>query len=85
MKDYECREFIADWKQVFPNGEKKDVVIPGQCTGNRGDVITIETVLPDNIEKDRFLCFRSSKQDMKFYVDGKLRMEYSTGDTVSGY
>ncbi|MBR1598756.1 MAG: response regulator [Lachnospiraceae bacterium] len=78
---YDCEEFISSWTQVFDDGTRRAVDIPGKCEGDRGDVITIETTLPETIERDKYLCFRSSKQDMRFYVDGQLRMEYSTNDT----
>ena len=43
--------------------------------------MVVETVLPMDIESGRYLCFRSAKQDMKFYVDGQIRKEYSTKES----
>lgn len=79
--DYSAEEFISSWMQVMPDGSRAAVDIPGKCESVRGEVVVIETTLPDKIDRDQYLCFRSSKQDMKFYVDGVLREEYSTNDT----
>ncbi len=52
--------------------------MPGKCKEDRDEQVVVETVLPDKIDNGCYLCFRSAKQDMKFYVDGQLKKEYST-------
>ena len=38
--------------------------------------MVVETILPFNVA-GKSLCFRSSRQDVEIYVDGRLREEYS--------
>ena len=42
--------------------------------------MVVETILPFNVA-GKSLCFRSSRQDVEIYVDGRLREEYSKEDT----
>lgn len=80
--EYEpCEMFQADWEWVKEDGTREPITIPGQCDARRNEIVTIETTLPENIEHGMYLCIRSSKQDMRIFVDGKLRQEYSTEDT----
>ena len=76
----ECQVFDADWVQIMEDGSEKPVTIPGVCQGKRGEVMIIETTLPDN-QSNTWFAIRSSQQDLKIYVDDKLREEYSTEDT----
>ncbi len=75
-----CRIFSADWEQVLTDGTRTAITVPGECEAVRGELVTIETKLPDD-QKDTWLCIRSMQQDMRIYVDGSLRKEYSTVDT----
>ncbi len=80
--EYEpCEVFQADWEWVKEDGTREAIAIPGQCDAQRNETVTIETTLPEDVEQGMYLCFRSSKQDMRIFVDGKLRQEYSTEDT----
>ncbi len=79
--NYDYKEFVSEWYQVKSDGTKIPVEIPGVCEAERNEVVTIETVIPKDIEDNTFLCFRSAKQDVWFYVDGELRSEYSTKET----
>ena len=77
----DCRVFEAEWYQVFPNGEKALVEVPGKAAGQKGEVVVTETVVPDYVSDGKFFCFRNSLQDVQVYIDGKLRYEYTTKDT----
>lgn len=76
-----CEVFSADWVWVQQDGRKVPVEIPGQCDAGKNEVVAIETVLPETVEDNTYLCFRSLRQDMNLYVDGILRQQYSTKDT----
>lgn len=80
VNGYGCEEFLAEWTWVKQDGTRVPIEIPGKCNVGRNEMVTIETVLPDNLEINTCLCFRSSKQDMEIYVDGTLRQQYSTKD-----
>lgn len=78
---YICTEYIGEWERITADGTREPVEIPGRCEADRNEIVVVETVLPENIENGMYLCFRSGKQDMWFYVDGALRKEYSTRET----
>ena len=72
------------WYQVKENGEKELIELPGTCEAEKGKKVTITATLPKSFDMDditTWLCFRTSKQDMTFYIDGKYRDRYSTNKT----
>lgn len=73
-----CKTYMGKWERVWPDGKRAQVNIPGRCEAERNEVVTLQTVLPEKIKAGQYLCFRSAKQDMRFFVDGKLRQQYST-------
>ena len=77
----ECQVFDAQWQQVLENGERREVTVPGQIPAEWGEVVTITTILPDNIYNGESICFRPIWQDVEIYVDGELRLYYSTKDS----
>lgn len=79
--DHEVVEYAGSWERIMPDGTRVPQEIPGSCEVEKGTKIVVETVLPDDINEDTYLCFRSGKQDMEFYVDGKLRQTYNTDST----
>lgn len=79
--DYDCETYEGTWNLVKEDGTCSPIKIPGKVAAKRNELVTIETTLPANLEEGYYLCFRSAKQDMKFYIDGKLREEYSTKNT----
>lgn len=74
---YLCTEYNGEWERVRADGSREPVTVPGKCEADRNEVVVVETKLPETIEEGRYLCFRSAKQDMQFYIDGELRQEYS--------
>ena len=76
-----ARSYQGQWVRVLDNGEKVVQEVPGRCQAERNEAVILETVLPETIQKDTYLCFRSGKQDMELSVDGVLRQKYSTGQT----
>ncbi len=76
----ECERLQAEWLRIMPDGSSVPVEVPGHCEAGSKEVVVIETVLPQN-QEDRTFCIRSMQQDMKIYVGGELRQEYSTLDT----
>lgn len=73
-----CEEYSGKWERVTATGEREQVELPGKCEADRNELVVMETTLPDDIENGRYLCFRSGKQEMRFFIDGQLRKEYST-------
>ena len=77
-KTEDYQEFVAEWNQVFKDGTKKLITVPGSCVVERGETAVAEAVLPDYIQDGKWLCFRGSQQNMRIYIDGELREEYNT-------
>ena len=75
-----CELFNAQWEQVFADGTRETVEIPGDCKATPGEPFVLETTL-GKIEKGSVLSFYSLKQDMRVYVEDELRTVYSTEDT----
>ncbi len=77
----QCENLDADWYRILNDGSKVPVEVPGKCDAEWGEQVVITTTLPDNVYEDAVLCFRTSKQEMEIFIDGKERMRYSTKDT----
>ena len=76
-----CKDFSTGWKLVAKDGTKTDAVVPGKNPIERDEVMVLENTLPEYLEDNLYMCFRSSKQETRIYIDGKLRQEYTTKDT----
>ena len=81
MSDAHCEPFDAPWKMIREDGSTTDIRIPGNYEANRNEKVFAETVLPEDIEENLYLCFRSNRKDMEIYVDNELRQEYSTAQS----
>lgn len=75
------RTMSDGWMWIKEDGTKEPLEIPGKCGAKRNEFIVIENVLPEDVRDNLYLCVRSSKQEMKVYVDDELRQEYTTADT----
>lgn len=73
--------FEVPWLMTREDGSKSELHIPGNYDLPRNEKVFVETVLPENIEENFYLCFFSNRQDMEIYVDEELRQEYSTKDS----
>lgn len=73
-----CSKYTGQWERIGEDGTREPISVPGKCEADRDEMVAVETILPDEIENGRYLCFRSAKQDMRFYIDGALKKEYST-------
>ncbi len=80
-RDYYYTTFDEDWFYVSSNGERVPFEVPGTCNIEEGKTAIFEKILPDTIDTNSWLCFRTSRQDINIYVDDELRKSYSTKDT----
>ncbi len=80
-QDEECFKYRGTWYQIKADGSKEKISVPGKLDVAKGEIMTISTTLPDDLDKDTYLCFHSEKQDMMFYIDGELRGTYSNAKT----
>ena len=80
-KSFGCKDFSEGWEWVKEDGTRTKAQLPGKNPVERNQIMVIENILPAYLEDNLYMCFRSSKQEMKIYIDGELRQEYSTKDT----
>ena len=73
--------YSEGWIWEKEDGTEETIEIPGKCDAERNERIVIKNVLPDDVRDNLYLCVRSSKQEMKVYIDDELRQEYTTEDT----
>ena len=79
VKEGACQRFEADWVRILPGGETESVTVQGGCEAQPGELVVIETILPEN-QEDTTFCIRSMQQELAIYVGDELRCEYSTLD-----
>ncbi|MBQ1986339.1 MAG: hypothetical protein II230_08555, partial [Clostridia bacterium] len=58
-----CELYQTQWYHVLEDGERKKVEIPGKLPAEYGELVTIETQLPQDIFNRECLCFRIVWQD----------------------
>lgn len=78
LGDFSCQEFEAEWQRINKDGTREPIQIPGSYEAERGETVVVETILPQQMEGNTYLCFRAAKQDLRIYIDGELREEYSS-------
>ena len=66
------------WEKA--DGTSEEIKVPGKYQVPAGETMVLTTTLPDNYDETAF-AIRSSLQDVKFYIGGELRAEYSTKET----
>lgn len=76
----DCRDLPVAWERVYPDGRREAVTLPGVWDAERKELVRAEAVLPDD-QETIWGCIRASQQDVRIYVDGQLREQYSTKDT----
>ncbi len=69
------------WNVYLPDGSMlEDRDLPESIKVTEGQQITIERTLPDTISDGMRMGLRSSREEMKIYVDGQERGSYSVDD-----
>ena len=67
-----------NWKKS--DGTTQKISVPGTYNVPAGETMVITTILPKDFDAST-IAIRSSLQDVNFYVDGSLRVQYTTEDT----
>lgn len=75
-----CSRYEGPFYRVMEDGRLLEFRPPFRCQAKKGETVTMVTRVPRS-DKGTYLCFRSAKQDMFFYVDGTLRQQYTTRNT----
>ena len=63
------------------DGSSEKITVPGRYSVSPEDTMVITSTLPEDYDSNT-LAVRSSLQSVRFYIDGKLRSEYDTKDTL---
>lgn len=74
----DCQVFEASWQQVLENGDRVPAEVPGKVPAEYGEVVTLTTTIPYDIQAGQCICFRTIWQDVDIYVGDELRKSYST-------
>jgi len=77
----ECSKFETQWFRISNDGSQNPIEVPGEYDVVQGETVVIATRLPEDVNEDAALCFRTYHQDVEIFVDGMERMNYSTKDT----
>lgn len=62
------------WEKA--DGSIEPISVPGRYELPAGETMTIRTTFPSDYDANA-IAIRSSLQDIRFYIDGELRTEYS--------
>lgn len=76
-----CEELAVEWEWVKEDGTRQEIEVPVKLEVERKVPVVIESVLPEHIEEDSWICFRGTQQDMNIYIAGELRKSFDTTDT----
>lgn len=77
----DCRNYNPEWQQLFEDGTTLPVNTPTVVDAEHGETVTLITTLPMDLSDDDYICFRPVWQDVTVYVDGELRVDYTTIDS----
>lgn len=77
----DCQFLDVGWNLVEDGKRYPVEAFPGKVEAEYGEVVTLETTLPDSIYGEQFLCLRSVWQDVYIFIDGQLRQSYNTKAT----
>lgn len=70
--------YEGEWSRILENGEKAPASFPGKVPAEYGEVVTLVTILPEEVCQGKIICFRLIWQDADVYIDGELRKSYTT-------
>ncbi len=74
---FRTEDFNDGWV-LHENGEEKPIRIPAAIDRKEGEEIVITNTLPEDLSNGMNLMLRAAMEDVLIYVDGKLRVEYSS-------
>ena len=74
--DRNIRYMETAWYRIMEDGQRVPIEVPCNLDVPWGEIVTIGTILPDNVKNGESICFRPVWQDVWVYVDGELRAEH---------
>ena len=79
--DKRIRYINSGWYRVTENGDKEPLEIPCNLDVPWGELVTIGTIIPDDVRNGDYICFRPVWQDVWVYLDGELRATHDLSDS----
>lgn len=70
--------FNVGWKIIHEDGSSHNIDLPAVENVGKNELVILEKKLPANIQDHQSLFTRTSRQNMRIYVDDNLRAEYVT-------
>lgn len=74
-------EYNNGWELEGDDGSFAPISLPTEIDADRGEVVSIRTLLTDEAVSHRYMCLQGARQDIKIYVGDELRLSYSTENT----
>lgn len=81
LGSFETYEFNDNWTLKYGD-EISTVSLPCKVDVDDGEIVTLSNTLPDDISNGMTLMSKSSMQDVRVYVNGELREEYSSATVI---
>lgn len=72
-----CRTLSEGWVRIMPDGSRDPVEVPGKCAADYLESVSVETVLPKDLEEDTWLCTMGTWQELELLVDQVVRRRYN--------
>lgn len=76
-EDGRCQTLSEGWVRVMPDGRNIPVQVPGACPADVLESVSIETVLPGDLQEDTWLCIASNWQELELLVEQVVRQRYN--------
>ncbi len=72
--------FTGTFYRELADGTEEEIRIPGRCDVPAGELLVIRSVLPQDYNENT-IAIRSSMENVRIYIGGKLRTVYDTENT----
>ena len=72
---FDTIKYNEDWTLIRDENNEQ-ITLPMVIQSKKGDVVRIKNELPEYVNEGMRMFLRSSMQDARVYVDGKLRESY---------
>lgn len=81
-EEIEAGVLPVQWSRVLADGTRVPVELPGRVGAAAGETVVIEAQLPQELYDWNWISLDSLHQEIEIYIDGELREEFSTLDTM---
>lgn len=72
-----CEDLSDGWKRIYTDGSAEEITLNANYYADAYEPLVIERKLPDNTLDNTYIAFRAKRQEVKVYVNGELRENFS--------